>query len=166
MPGQEPFNQVDEISKRHDICYRDYPNDKHGCDKIMLKDLTDIKSITKREVFDKKLVQSIIGTKTKLGLGIDKKITWSDELADELHKPIRHRFPKRRVMVKGIDDTWAIDLIDMSKYAQHNNGIKFLLSVIDIFSKYGWMEPLKNKTAKSVVKVFERILKKRKPKKL
>ena len=166
LPGQEPFNQVDEISRRHDICYRDYPNNKHGCDKVMLKDLSTMKSNTKRELIDKKLVQLIIGSKTKLGLGVDKKIIWSDELADELHKPVRHRFPKRRVMVKGIDDTWAIDLVDMTPFGPYNKGVKFLLAVIDIFSKYGWLVPLKNKSGKSVMEGFKIVLKQRKPEKL
>ena len=99
-------------------------------------------------------------------MGVDKKTIWSNNLADEFHKQVRHRFPKRRVMVKGIDDTWAIDLVDMAKYAAYNLRFKFLLVVIDIFSKYGWLIPLNNKSGKSVTMAFATILKQRKPEKV
>ena len=71
LPGQEPYNQVDAISLKHDICYRDF-NNKQGklkCDKDMLNSLSKTKTIGIREGFDKKLVQAAIGTKYKLGLG-------------------------------------------------------------------------------------------------
>ena len=166
IPGQEPFNQVDEISRRHDICYRDYPGNKLHCDKIMLKDLKAMKSKNKRERLDKKLVQGIIGAKTKLGLGVESGIVWSDRLADELHKPIRRKFKKRRVMVAKIDDTWAIDLVDMQSFSRFNRGYKYLLAVIDIFSKYGWLIPIKSKTGEATTKAFATILNQRKPHKI
>lgn len=153
IPGQEPFNQVDRISMAHDICYRDFPNQKPSCDKAMLYNLKQMKSQNKRELFDKKLVQSIIGTKTKLGVGL-----WSEQLAAELHKPVKKKFPKRRVIVRGIDHTWASDLVDMSAFSKYNGGVKFLIANIDILSKYGWMIPLKSKTGKEVTKGFEKIL--------
>src|SRR5204862_834892 len=87
----------------------------------------------------------------------DKPIIWTDDLANELHKPIIKKFPKRKVYVNGIDHTWAADLVDMSSMSKENKGIKFLLAVIDVFSKYGWMLPLKNKTGISVSEAFEKI---------
>ena len=69
VKGQEPFNQVDSISKKHDICYRDNASNKNACDKKMLNNLSSMKSKNIREVVDKKFVQGIIGTKYKLGLG-------------------------------------------------------------------------------------------------
>ena len=71
LPGQEPYNQVDAIAMKHDICYRDN-NNKQGklkCDKEMLDSLSQTKTKGIRESFDKKLVQAAIGTKYKLGLG-------------------------------------------------------------------------------------------------
>ena len=65
--------------------------------------------------------------------------------------------------VSGIDDTWAADLVDMNGFAKENDGYKYLLTVIDVFSKYGWMIPLKNKTGKAVASALETILKHRKP---
>ena len=100
-------------------------------------------------------------------MGLKKKQgVWTDELAEELHKPVRKKFQKRRVWVSGIDDTWAADLADMSSLAKENDGYKYLLVVIDIFSKYGWLIPLKNKSGLNVANAFKNIFKERKPKKL
>lgn len=76
-----------------------------------------------------------------------------------LRKEVRHSFRKARVIVSGIDDQFDMDLADVSNISDENNGIKYLLFVIDIFSKYLWVEPLKNKTAKDVVKALQNILK-------
>ena len=86
--------------------------------------------------------------------------------ADELHKPIRRNFPKRRVIVHKVDDTWCSDLVDMQKLSRWNKGYKYLLMMLDLFSKYGWIVPLKTKTGLEVSKAFESIFKKGKPKKL
>lgn len=103
-------------------------------------------------------------------MGAKKKlpttILWTDELAEELHKPVKKKYQKRRVWVSGIDDTWAADLADMSEYAKENDGYKYLLVVIDIFSKHGWLIPLKDKSGPSVANAFKKIFEKRKPKKL
>lgn len=71
LPGQEPYNQVDAIALKHDICYRDNNNKlgKTKCDKTMLDQLKGVNSKNFRESFDKKLVQATIGAKHKLGLG-------------------------------------------------------------------------------------------------
>jgi hypothetical protein len=71
-------------------------------------------------------------------------------LANELHRRVIKSFPKRRVYVNSIDQTWAVDLIDMQQYSKQNKHYKYLLAVIDIFSKYGWLIPLKNKTGLTV----------------
>lgn len=67
------------------------------------------------------------------------------------------RFRKRRVIVRGIDDIWAADLVDMKAFAEYNDGIKYLLCVIDLFSKYGWIVALKDKSGNSVAAAFKRI---------
>ena len=61
---------------------------------------------------------------------------------------------KRRVLVNGIDKIWAADLADMQAFSKFNRGVKYLLAVIDVFSKYGWLIPFKDKTGKSVVKNY------------
>ena len=88
-------------------------------------------------------------------------------MADELHKPIRRNFPQRRVVVKHIDDTWCSDLVEMQKFSKWNKGYRYLLMVLDIFSKYGWIVPLKDKKGESVAEAFKQIFSEgRKPKRL
>ena len=65
-----------------------------------------------------------------------------------------------------MDDTWCSDLVDMQKLSRWNKGYKYLLMILDLFSKYGWIVPLKTKTGLEVSKAFESIFKKGKPKKL
>ena len=68
--------------------------------------------------------------------------------------------------VSGIDEIWAADLVDMQAFSKFNRGVKYLLAVIDIFSKYGWLIPLKDKTGKSVAEALKIIFKERKPNKI
>jgi hypothetical protein len=102
-----------------------------------------------------------------LGSDQQKKVTWSDKLAEELHKPVVRRFRKRNVIVRGVDEILAADLVDMQAFAELNDGVKYLLCVTDIFSKYGWIVPLKSKTGAAVAIAFKKIFSEgRKPEKL
>ena len=88
-------------------------------------------------------------------------------LAEELHKPVKRKFRKRRVLVSGNNEIWAADLADMRAFAEYNEGNNYLLLVIDTFNKYGWIIPLKDKKGETMVKAFKTIFKEgRKPKKL
>jgi len=87
--------------------------------------------------------------------------------AYNLHKPVRRRFPRRKIFSRGIDYLWQADLADMTHLAEHNDGNRYLLTVIDVFSKYAFVSMLKKKDAKSVTEAFERVLSKgREPHKL
>ena len=55
-----------------------------------------------------------------------------------LHKPVRKHYSRNRVIVGGIDDQWQIDLCDMQSLSKYNNGYKYLLTCIDIFSEFAW----------------------------
>ena len=88
----------------------------------------------------------------------------TNKLADELHHRVIRKFPKRRVYVNSIDQTWAVDLADMQQYSKQNKHYKYLLAVIDVFSKYGWLIPLKNKTGVTVSEAFKTLFEERKPK--
>ena len=82
-----------------------------------------------------------------------------------LHKPVRYRFRRNRVIVGAMDDEWEADLVIMDSLSQQNNGYKYVLTVIDVLSKYAWVEAIKAKTGNNLVKAFEKIIKKgRKPK--
>ena len=81
------------------------------------------------------------------------------QLADELHKPITQNFKKRKVHSSYRDNMWGIDLTDMQLFSKFNKGFRFLLCVIDIFSKYAWVIPLKDKKGISIVNAFQKISK-------
>ena len=91
------------------------------------------------------------------------KENWQEKLADELHASIRRNFTRRRVIVNNIDEIWASDLVEMQKFSKWNKGYRYLLMVIVVFSKYGWIIPLKDKKGKSVTEAFETIFRDRKP---
>ena len=155
LPGNERYNAVDSISMHHDICYRDNdtPAGKHECDRKMLAELNALVPKGRREKVERQLVRSIIGLKQRMGLGMH----WTNQLANELHKPVRRRFDKRTVFAKQIDDIWDADLVDMSLFSRSNKGYKYLLAVIDVFSKYDWIVPLKTKTGKEVAQAFRKL---------
>ena len=63
-----------------------------------------------------------------------------------LHKPVQYNFLRNRVIVTEIDDQWQADLVDISSWARFNKGYKFLLTCIDLFSKFAWVVPLKSES--------------------
>ncbi|KAJ8043891.1 hypothetical protein HOLleu_11191 [Holothuria leucospilota] len=83
-----------------------------------------------------------------------------------LHRPVRRKYERNRVYVHGIDDQWQADLVDVTALSRHNRGIRFLLTCIDIFSKYAWVVPVKDKKGTTIVKALETILVRRRPRKL
>lgn len=85
------------------------------------------------------------------------------QLVDELHKPARRNFKRRVVILEGINDLWQADLVEMGEYSSDNNGYRYLLTVIDAFSKYAWAYPIKTKTGFEVTKAIEQILLKQSP---
>ena len=84
-----------------------------------------------------------------------------------LHKPARRYYKRSRVIVPGIDAQFQADLVDVQSLSRYNKGYKYLLTCIDIFSKYAWVVPLKTKQGQELVKAFQTILSSgRKPLKL
>lgn len=81
------------------------------------------------------------------------------QVVNELHKPVRKNFLRRKYKQTGINDIWEIDLADMSKYSKENNSNTFLLMVIDIFSKYLYVVPMKSKNATDVTNAMEQVFK-------
>ena len=65
------------------------------------------------------------------------------DIVNELHKQARKHFSRRRVIMKGIDNLWQADLVEMISYAAQNNGYRYLLTVIDTFSKKAWAMAVK-----------------------
>ena len=73
-----------------------------------------------------------------------------------MHKPTRIRFPHRRTYSKGIADLYQVDLADLSQLSAYNDGYRYLLNCIDVFTKRAWSVPLKTKTGREVSDAFER----------
>ena len=78
------------------------------------------------------------------------------QLANELHKPIIRKFKKRKVYSSFRDNIWGVDLADMQSLSKYNKGIKYLLCGIDLFSKYAWVGPTKDKKGTSIVNTFKK----------
>ncbi len=76
-----------------------------------------------------------------------------------VHKPIRRKFIRGKIKGLFLDSHWQADLCDLQKLAKYNDGNKYLLTCYDVFSKYGWAEPIKDKRASTVANAFTRILK-------
>lgn len=84
-----------------------------------------------------------------------------------LHRPIRRRFRRNRVLVGGLDEQWQADLVDMASAKDDNDGHTFVLTVIDVLSKYAWAVSLPNKRGPTIRDAFKQIFKEgRKPEKL
>ena len=109
----------------------------------------------KRVYFDPKRVSSYGGVDAlRRVTRVPRKIVkeWlSEQDAYTLHKPARRHFRRRRVVVGGPRQQWQADLVDLSNLKTDNDGMTFLLTVIDVFTKVAWCIPLKNKSATSLV---------------
>ena len=76
----------------------------------------------------------------------------------ELHKPIIRNFKKRRAYLGFKDNIWGADIADMQLLSKFNRRFRFLLGIIDMFSKYAWVVALKDKKCASIVDAFQKIL--------
>lgn len=81
-------------------------------------------------------------------------------LAEELHKPARRKYTRRKVTLKGISDLFQADLVEMGAYARENQGMKYILTMINCFTKFAFAVPLKSKSGVDVAHALEPILKK------
>ena len=80
-------------------------------------------------------------------------------LSEELHKPKRKNYPRRKIIVNHIDEIFTADLVEIQKFAKLNKGYRYLLTCIDIFSKFTGVIPLKDKKGINVKNALEKYLK-------
>ena len=125
--------------------YTEHPASFSGLDKLYRTAKKDFPSITCNEIKQ-----------------------WAENnLSYSLHKPSRRNFKHNKVYAPEIDRLWEADLAFVHDVAKENDGVNYLLVVIDVFSKFLWVRPMKNKSAHSLVQAFDSILnEKRKPEKL
>ena len=79
---------------------------------------------------------------------------------NELHWQVIKKFMRRQVYSSFRDNIWGVDLADMQSLSKYNKGIKYLLCAIDLFSKYAWVAPLKDKIGITIVNAFRKIISK------
>ena len=165
-------NELDKACFTHDAAYsdsKDLPK-RTVADKILKDRAFNIAKDTKYDGYQRRLASMVYKFFDKKFEGNSVKfIPENEQLANELHKPIIRKFEIRRVYSTFKDNIWGVDLADMQLLSKYNKGIRFLLCVIDIFSKYAWVVPLKDKKGISIVKAFQIILKQsnsRKPNKI
>ena len=82
----------------------------------------------------------------------------NQQLADELHKLIIKKFKKRKIYLSFKDNIWGADLDEIQLISKFNKGSTFLLCVIDIYSRYAWVTPLKDKKGLTIVNAFQKLL--------
>ena len=103
-----------------------------------------------------KLTTSLIGeTMTTSIKNVEKQ---QQLLTKEVFSPQITKFRRERIIPLYKDETWSADLIDKSSLSKYNNNYKFILTVKDIFTKYAWVSPLKNKSGLSITNGFKTIL--------
>ena len=147
-------NNLDKACFQHDMSYGDFKD---------LERRTQSYRVLKDKVFKKAVNLKYNGRErglTSMGYNFfDKKSKGGSILnqqsANELHKPIIGKFKKRKVYSSYKDNTWGVDLADMQLTSKYNKGIKYLLCVIDLFSKYAWVVPLKDKKRIRIVNAFQ-----------
>ena len=66
-------------------------------------------------------------------------VSVNEQLAEELHKPVTKKFKRRKVYARFKDNIWAADLAEMESLSSKNKNVKYLLCVIDVFTKYAWL---------------------------
>lgn len=81
-------------------------------------------------------------------------------IASELHAPARRKYCRRKVQLRGIGDTWQMDLMDLGQYFRSNKSFKYALIIIDIFTKYVWYAPLKTKKGEEIAENLNTIISK------
>ena len=162
-------NELDKACFQHDMAYvksKDLVK-RTQSDKVLREKVFKIDSNPKYDGYQRGLASMVYKffDKKSKGSGITNELNY--QLANELHKPVIKNFKKRKVYSSFKDNIWGVDLADMQSLSRYNKGFKYLLCAIDLFSKYAWVIPIKDKKVTSIVNAFKKIVSKgqRKPKK-
>ena len=156
-------NELDKACFQHDMANgkaKDLVR-RTQSDKVLRDKAFKIASDPKYDGYQRGLASMVCKffDKKSKGSGITNESNY--QLVNELHKPIIKKFKKRKVYSS------FVDLADMQSLSKYNKGIKYLLCVIDLFSKYAWVIPLKDRKGTSTANAFKKIISKgRKPNKI
>lgn len=93
----------------------------------------------------------------------DVKNWLEGELTYTLHFPRRTHFKRNKILVEHVDEQWESDLVDMQEFSKYNEGHKYIITIIDVLSKYAWAIAIKDKRGNTVMNSFEKVFKERMP---
>ena len=154
-------NELDKACFQHDSAYVDNKGliNRTRADKILRDKAYNIASNPEYDGYQRGLASMLYKffDKTSIGSGTVNSRDNSLLLADELLKPVIKKFNKRKIYSQFKDNIWGVDLADVQSLSKKNEGIKYLLCAIDLFSKY--VVPLKDKKGISIVNAFDKIIK-------
>ena len=171
-------NELDKACFQHDMTYGDFKDlaKRTIADKILRHKAFKIVSDQKYDGYQRGLVSMVYNFFDKKSKGsgrplssalhiANNEIKQNIQLADEFHKPIIKKFEKRKMYSSFRDNIWGVDLADLQLLSKFNKGFRFLVCIIDIYSKYVGVIPLKDKKGLSIVNGFQKILKEEKGRK-
>ena len=160
---QKIKNELDKACFQHDMAYGKLKDlvKRTQSDKVLRDKAFKIASNPKCDGYQRGLASMVYKffDKKSKGSGITNEFNY--QLANELHKPIIKKFKKRKVYSSFEDNIWGVDLADMQSLSRYNRGFKYLLCDIDLFSKYAWVIPVKDKKGTSIVNAFKKLISKR-----
>ena len=153
-------NDLDKACFQHDMAYNKYKDlgKRTQSDKFLKNKAFKIASDPRYNKYERGLASMVYKCFDKKSRGISFKLSSleNQQLANELQKPIIKKFTRRKVYSSFKDNIWGVDLADMQLISKYNQGIKYLLCVIDSFSKYAWVVPLEDKKGVSIVNVIQK----------
>ena len=153
-------SELDKACFQGDMAYGDFKDltRRTASDKILHDKAFNIAKNLKYDVYQWDLASMFYKffDKKTSGGDIKNRTISNKELAEELCKPIIGKFKKRKVQSSVIENIWGADLADMQLISKFNKGIRFLLCVIDIFSEYAWVIPLKDKKVLKLLMLFKK----------
>ena len=153
---------VDKACFQHDMAYgKDKDLKKRTqSDKVLKDKAFAIANNPKYDGYQRGLASMVYNffDKKSKGACIKTEIKQNQQLANEHHKPIIRKFKTRKVYSSFKGNIWGVDLADMQLISKYNKGIRYLLCAIDLFSKYAFAVPLKDKKGTTIVNAFQSIL--------
>ena len=162
-------NELDKACFQHDMAYgktKDFAK-RTQSDKVLRDKAFKIGSDPKYDGYQRGLASIVYKSfdKKSSGSGVDAEPNY--QLESKLHRQIIRKFKRQKVYSSFRDNIWGVDLADMQSLSKYNKVIQYLLCAIDLFSKYVWVVPIKDKKGTSIVNAFKKIISEgRKPNKI
>ena len=142
-------NELDKACFQYYMAYGDFKDlaKRTVGDKVLKDKAFNIAKDPKYDKYQRALASMVYKffDKNTVSSGVNNEIKQNEQLAEELNKPIIRIFKKRKVYSAFKDNIWSADLAEMQLISKFNRGFRFLLCVIDFFSKCAWVVPLKDK---------------------